>query len=147
MTETKVVCVKAAELSNAFDFVSMGAPSEHGAYICRDTGRIYWTSDSVDMEQEDELPDDLENDDHYIALPHKNDLELGRRLALAFADEHLPDDYVTVAEFFRRQGAYSRFKDLLHARDRLQRWYEFEHLATQKALLAWCEENGIQPVD
>jgi len=29
----------------------------------------------------------------------------------------------------------------------LQRWYEFENRATAAALLAWCEENGIQLLD
>jgi hypothetical protein len=29
----------------------------------------------------------------------------------------------------------------------LERWYEFENRAMAEALLAWCEENGIQPVD
>jgi len=59
----------------------------------------------------------------------------------------LSDEYDTVAGFFRRRGAYGRFKALLHARGMLERWYEFENRATEEALLAWCEENGIQPVD
>ena len=90
------------------------------------------------------LSEDLETSDRYIAVPHKNDLGLGRRLALAFVDQELSDEYDTVAGFFGRRGAYGRFKALLHARGMLERWYEFENLATEKALLAWCEENGIQ---
>jgi len=80
-------------------------------------------------------------------VPHKNDLGLGRRLALAFVDQELSGEYDTIAGFFGRRGAYGRFKALLHARGMLERWDEFENLATEKALLAWCEENGIQPVD
>jgi hypothetical protein len=36
---------------------------------------------------------------------------------------------------------------LLHARGMLERWYEFENRAMDEALLTWCEENGIHPVD
>src|ERR1700730_13931274 len=92
-------------------------------------------------------PEDLEPSDRYIAVPHKNDLGLGRRLALAFVDQELSDEYDTVAGFFGRRGAYGRFKALLQAHGMLERWYEFENRAMEDALLAWCEENGIQPVD
>jgi hypothetical protein len=63
---------------------------------------------------------------------------------LAFVAAELPDDYDTVAGFFRRRGAYGRFKDLLDARGKLQRWYEFENQATEDALRDWCADNGIQ---
>ena len=146
MTSTKTVSVNATDLRTTFEFVSAGAPFEHSAYICLDTGKIYWQSISAGLEEEIDLPEDLETSDRYIAVPHKNDLGLGRRLALAFVVQELPDDYDTVAGFFRRRGAYGRFKELLHARGILQPWYEFEDRAMEKALLAWCEENGIRPV-
>jgi len=143
MTSTKLVAVKAEELRMAFDLAGL----ESNAYISVDTGRIHWQSDWVDPDEEERLPKDFEESDRYIAVPHKNDLDLGRRLVLAFVSQELPDDYDTVAGFFRRKGAYGRFKDLLHARGALERWYEFEGRATEEALRAWCEENGIQLVD
>jgi hypothetical protein len=146
MTSTSPVSVSASDLHLAFDFVSAGAPSENCAYICIDTGRIYWTSILVDLEGED-LPEDLGISDRYIAVPHKNDLELGRSLALAFADQELSDDYDTVTGFFRRKGTYRRFKDLLETRGKLEAWYTFEDNATKAALLGWCEENSIQLVE
>ena len=146
MTSPKTVSVNAEELRTTFEFVSFGAPLEHSAYICVDTGKIYCHSLSAGLEEED-LPEDLETSDHYIAVPHKNDLGLGRRLALAFVDQELSDESDTVAGFFGRRGAYGRFKALLHARGMLEQWYEFENRATEEALLAWCEENSIQPVD
>jgi len=147
MTSTKTVSVNADELRTTFEFVIFGASLEHSAYICVDTGKIYCHSVSAGLEEAEDLPEDLETSDHYIAVPHKNDLGLGRRLALAFVDQELPDDHDTAAGFFRRRGAYGRFKELLHARGMLQPWYEFEDRAMEKALLAWCEENGIRPVD
>ena len=147
MTSTKTVSVNATDLRTTFEFVSAGAPFEHSAYICLDTGKIYWQSISAGLEEEVDLPEDLETSDRYIAVPHKNDLGLGRRLALAFVAQELSDEYNTVVGFFGRRGAYGRFKALLHARGMLERWYEFENRAMEEALLAWCEENGIQPVD
>jgi hypothetical protein len=90
MTSTKTVSVNAEELRTTFEFVSFGAPLEHSAYICVDTGKIYCHSVSAGLEEED-LPEDLETSDRYIAVPHKNDLGLGRRLALAFVDQELSD--------------------------------------------------------
>ena len=146
MDSTKPVSVNAEELRSSFDFVSSGARFEHSAYICLDTGKIYWHSDLVDLEEE-ELPEDLDTSDRYIAVPHKNDLDLGCRLVFAFIDQELPGDSDTVAGYFRQRGAYGRLKDLLHRRGMLERWYEFENRATEEALLAWCLENGIQLVD
>ena len=77
MTSTKTVSVNAEELRTTFEFVSFGAPLEHSAYICVDTGKIYCHSISAGLEEED-LPEDLETSDRYIAVPHKNDLGLGR---------------------------------------------------------------------
>jgi Uncharacterised protein family (UPF0158) len=141
--ERNVVAVKYDELSEAFDFVSFGVPTEHQAYIDRRTGKIYWVSDAI----EDELPEDFDESDQYIAIPHKNDLDLGTSLALRFADESLPDQYRRIEGFFRSRGAYARFKDLLAAQGRLEEWYAFEAKCTEAALRKWCEENDIPIMD
>lgn len=133
--------VKFSDLLDAFEFVSFGSPFEHNAYIDPDTGAIYYVSAQIDLEEE--VPDDLETSDRYIAIPHKNDLNLGRRLALSFVDQELPNDYDTVNDFFRSKGAYSRFKGFLEGRNLLERWYAFEATATENALRTWCHENNI----
>ncbi|MGH8865881.1 MAG: hypothetical protein ACREVZ_14755 [Burkholderiales bacterium] len=134
--------IKYSDLRDAFDFVSFGAPFESHAFLCVDTGVIHCTSDTLELDEE--VPDDLETSDRYIAIPHKNDLNLGRDLALSFADQELPADYATVAGFFRSKGAYSRFKQLLESRGVLEAWYAFEGNAIDAALRQWCEDNGIQ---
>jgi hypothetical protein len=88
------------------------------------------------LDPEEDVPEDLEESDRYLTVPHKNELDLGRNLALSFIAEEIPDDYNTMAGFFRRKGAYSRFKRLLEARGKLQRWYDFENRATEEALRA-----------
>ena len=137
-----MVTVPFSDLLDAFDFANAGAPYENRAFIHRDTGAIHWTSVMVELEEEP--PEDLETSDRYLALPYKNELDLGRELALSFVDQELPSEYDRCADFFRRGGAYRRFKDLLESRDVLEKWYAFEAQAIEAALRAWCEEHGIQ---
>ena len=145
MSTDATVTASAGELRDAFHFVSFGDRGEHAAYISMDTGQIYWTSSLGD--ELDELPEDLEESDRYIEVPHKHDLNLGRRLALEFATQEMPEDYDRIAGYFQRPGAYARFKDLLDIRGTLKPWYEFEEHATEAALRDWCEANGIRLVE
>jgi hypothetical protein len=142
---SKMTAVKYEDLSAAFDFVSFGASMEHEAYISLDTGAIYWISELNPLEED--VPADLETSDRYIAVPHKNELDLGSRLALDFIATELPDQYDTVQGYFRHRGAYGRFKELLSAHGCLEKWYAFEAESTKKALKNWCSENGIAVVE
>ncbi len=137
-----MITIKFSAVLDAFQFANSGAPFESSAFVNLDTGAMHCTSNLIDLEED--VPDDLETSDRYIALPHKNDLDLGRDLALLFVEQDLPGDLSTVAGFFRSRGAYSRFKDLLATRDALETWYAFEAQATETALRAWCSEHGIQ---
>jgi hypothetical protein len=140
-----MVAVKYEDLSMAFDFVNFGGPMEHAAYISLDNGAICWISE--DNPTEEEVPEDLETSDRYISIPHKNDLDLGADLALRFATDELPERYDRIEQFFRHQGAYGRFKELLAAEGRLDRWYQFETQATERALREWCAANGIRVIE
>jgi hypothetical protein len=133
--------VKFDDLLLAFDFVSAGAPSENEAYLCRDTGVIYWHSEFGDNEEE--LPSDIDSE-RYIAIPHKHDLDLGKQLVLNFAAEFLPDRESEVRRIFTRPGAYARFKTLLDRCGKLQQWYDYEAKAQREALQEWCRDNGIE---
>jgi len=133
-----------SELRNAFEFVSSGPSSQHSAYICVDTGIIYWTSNVMDLEED--IPDDLETSDRYIQVPHKNDLKLGQGLALSFIDQEIPHDYNFAASLFRKRGAYRRFKELLQSEGLLEKWFAFEANASDMALQDWCKENHIELV-
>jgi hypothetical protein len=140
--EPQPVSVDFSELLDAFEFVSAGRNYEHSAYISVDTGCIYCVSNDVELDVD--IPDDLETADNYISVPHKNHFDLGRRLVMSFIEKELPNDWDIVSNMFRRSGAYRQFKDLLHRRDRLGQWYQFEASATEQALRDWCEANDIQ---
>lgn len=132
--------MKYSDIEHAFLFVSMAPPEEHYAYINKETGETYYVSESGDS---DELPDDWEENEKFIAIPHKNDLNLGRDLVFDFISSNLPDEFEQVRRIFSRSGAYARFKDLLESKGQLESWYDFEQKAAEAALRDWCKENGI----
>jgi hypothetical protein len=140
------MAVSFREILDAFEAVSFeGGLGENAAYVCRETGKILWQFASD--EDAEELPDDIEDEDKYIPIPGKRELDLGKPLVLAFARECLPDDYQKAREMFSRRGAYARFNDLLDYRNARQQWYEYRDKAEEEALRTWCKENSIEVVD
>ncbi len=133
------------EILDAFEFVGIGAEGLHRAILCRGTGKIYSHAEFSDLEEfNDELPDDVEDEEKYIDIPDKRELGLGKPLALDFAREFLPDDFDEVRYMFSKRGAYKKFRSLLIRRNALDRWYDFESKATERALREWCEFNSIE---
>jgi len=116
--------VSFSDVQLAFEFVSSGGMGENEAYLDRQSGKIYWHSEFGDNDEE--LPDDID-DEKYISIPDKRELDLGKPLVLDFAREFLPDDYDEVRHIFSRRGAYRRYKDLLVRRAALERWYDFSN--------------------
>jgi hypothetical protein len=133
--------VSFSDLQLAFEFVSSGGMGENEAYLDRQSGKIYWHSEFGDNEEE--LPDDID-DEKYIGIPDKRELDLGKPLVLEFARESLPDDYEEVRHIFSRRGAYRRFKDLLARRGAIDQWEDFSDKAEEAGLRQWCAENGIE---
>ncbi len=132
--------VNYSDLEMAFDFVSSGAGYDHAAYLNKESGEIFYESDS----SEDEIPEDVFENVKYINIPDKKDFGLGKPLALKFAELYLPNDIEKVYSIFRSKGAYSSFKSLLEAKSQLENWYEYEQCAIKQAIIQWCEHNGIE---
>ena len=129
------------DIENAFFFVSMDQQFVHNAYLCEETGEIFYTSEIGDS---DELPEDIDDPDKYIAIPHKNELNLGKALVIEFTSEYLPEELDRVYSIFSHKGAYSRYKELLESKGALEDWYKFENERQKVALKEWCRENGIE---
>ena len=129
------------DIENAFRFVSMDQKYMHNAYLCKETGQIFYTSEMGDS---DELPEDIDDPDKYITIPHKNDLELGKTLVIEFTTEYLPKELDRVDSIFRSRGAYSRYKDLIDEKGLLYKWHKFEDERQKIALKKWCRENRIE---
>ena len=132
------------KLEDAFDYVSSGEIIQASAFVSRETGRIYWISDDL---EDEELPEDLENPKLYAEVPTQRELGLGKRLALRFASQELPEKFDLVDGYFRRRGAYGRFKDLLAKNSVLKNWYRFEEESIRHALCEWAEEEGFTVIE
>jgi hypothetical protein len=165
------MAVKWDELLEAYEFVSASGIIEMRAWVCRASGKFFLLDsdtsepleeDEFDEEEEgepaedaesagqtgaddpDKLPADILDEDKYLPIPDKKELDLGSRLAFAFIRESLPRDYDEVRRIFSKRGAYSRFKALLARRKALDQWYDFEQKATEEALQQWCEDNAVE---
>jgi len=132
------------DIENAFLFVSMDQQGMHNAYLNKETGQIFYTSEMGDS---DELPEDFDDPEKYIAIPHKNDLELGKALVVEFASKYLPKEMDKVYSIFRSKGAYSRYKDFVQRKGLLDEWYKYENERQKAALKEWCMENNIEIKD
>lgn len=128
------------KLTDTYEMANFVPPGYIEAYLDLETGQTLLISTTGD--EIDPVPDDIDSD-RYIRLPSKADLDLGHQLAIDFAEQFLPGDTEQVRGFFRRKGAYARFKDLLDIRGLLQRWYDYEAEAERDALREWCELNEI----
>lgn len=133
---------KLSDLLEALEFASVDG-DECEAYVDRRTGRTWLCIDPSISGVEENLPDDL-GSDHYLMVPDRRALGLGKPLALAFACQHLAADFDDVADMFSRRGAYRRFDHLLESRGMRQRWHAFMAEAEKTALLAWCADEGLE---
>lgn len=128
------------DLESAFYFVSGVAEGEHRAVLNRKTGETFYASDMGDFE---EMPEDVDENDDYVAVPHKKDLDLGKPLVMDFARQRCPELMDEVRAIFSRRGAYQNYKALLIGKGLLEAWYAFENERIKEALLEWCEDQGI----
>lgn len=133
--------VKFEDIEYAFMFVSSGQMYMHSAYFDRETGETFYVSEMGDS---DELPEDIDENDRYVEIPHKNELDLGKALVFDFSSTYMPDYIEKVYSIFRKKGAYSRFKSLLESQGLLDEWYSFEEKRQGEALREWCRENKIE---
>ena len=134
--------VSSDQLEDAMEWASCDF-LDNEAYICRQTGKIYWIAGDPGMIDEEEIPEDIHNSDRYLSVPTKRDLDLGNQLAFDFATRYMAQHYDDIRDMFRRQGAYRPFKDFLEQEDMLEKWYAYSDEQEAKALREWCETEGL----
>jgi hypothetical protein len=140
--------VSFSKLLENFELMSMTSGDSY-AYLCRQTGEFHCRMDPLYVGEEyaGELPDDIDDEEKYVALPDKRELDLGKPLVMDFVREVLPQDLDDVRDMFRKKGAYAKFKGLLTHRRVIDQWHEFERIATERALREWSALNSIELVD
>lgn len=135
--------VKLNDLLDAFLWVSADGLDEHGAYVSRETGKVHWTGGDGSLDEDEEAPADLDDEDRYVPVPDKRELHLGKRLALRFIKEHAPHALERAHIHFSKAGAYGRFKALLDDIGMLDAWYKYEEKAVHEALRQWAQDNDL----
>jgi hypothetical protein len=138
--------VKYDDLEDAHSFVSDAGSSDAAAYICRESGIVYWVSTEYDIGAE--APENVGDDEKTARNPDKFDLDKGNSLVFRFVRKFIPEHYDGVSAIFRRRGAYARFKDLLFDLGKLDAWYAFENSSREVSLRRWAEGEGfvVEPV-
>ena len=127
------------KIEEAYEFVSAAELFAHNALLDKATGEVLLQAESGEL---DEFPSDIDRD-RYLSIPNRSELQLGKRLVIAFVAAHLPDALTEVREMFGSRGAYSRFKELLALNNMFDQWYEYEGKETERALREWCAGAGI----
>ena len=124
--------------------------SDRMAFVCRSSGRIVLTSDS-DFDDAGaslgDVPQDLDDPQRYAILPSHRDLQLGKRVAVRFAQAQAPQVIEDVHACFASAGARERFDALMAEAGQLQAWRAHEAAAVEAALRAWAEEEGLTVTD
>ena len=62
------------------------------------------------------------------------------RFCSSVDDEDMRDD---LCNAIRGRGAFRRFKDMIHAYDIAEEWYQYRDAALREMAIAWCEAHGI----
>ena len=129
--------MKYADIESAY--IDNDFSSESSVYINKQTGQVLYHSE-YEMDEENEI--DF-FDENLVSLPDKRELNLGSRMVFKFADKKFKEEYETIKYYFSKKGAYSKFRNLLEKRNKVDEWYKFENQETEAALRNWCSENGI----
>lgn len=138
------VTISLDELIQALDWVSDLSNSENMAFVCRESGRVYMTSEEdFGAELEPDLPSDIDDVEKYAIVPTRQDLRLGKRLAVRFVQASLPERLEETYEMFAARGAYARFKDMLEREQALDAWYAFEAEAVERGLREWADSEAL----
>ena len=138
-----------ADLEAALGWSSSGGQGENEALIClahsSRPAQVYYRSAYGD--EPEPLPDDIDDESLYLAVPHQNELNLGRDLIFRFVETQAPQIESQVKAAFRQRGAYSKFKSAVDRAGLLAQWFAFEAAETRTALTSWAEENGLVVVE
>lgn len=112
------------------------AVDQPGALVEPSTGRVFTSIDG----EEPESPDQC------IEIPDAMDLGCNpKRLALAFAEAHMPAQLEQVREAFSRRGAMPRFQQILRDHPPVgdTSWEDFQDEAFRTAIREWRASNGL----
>ena len=132
------------QIKSAFLFVSVLPKYNNRALVSKKTGEFHYITELGDPV---EPTDETEYSEDNIEMPHKDDLDLGKRLVIDFTKECMPEEIEIVNDFFRKKGAYSGYNKWLEKNGLLEKWRQYESIRQDEALKKWCSEVGIEIIE
>jgi hypothetical protein len=134
-----MITVQRDQLVLAVEHVTGGETIGASAFIDRRTGAILFGGADCEVP----LPVDVYEDEHYIPVPTKKELGLGRGMALTFSEQHAPHLLESAEHIFATAGAFERFKRLMHEHGLLKDWYAYQEDRLSSAVQEWAEQHGL----
>jgi hypothetical protein len=131
-----------ATIDDAFHYVSDAPPGARQAMVHRPTGQVFLASAVAGF---DERPAGAETDPDYVRVPHRQELDPGKALAVEFIRSHCPAELPRVEAVFARSGGFRNFKELLRRRQLLESWLVFEEQRITALFRQWAAAQGLAP--
>jgi Uncharacterised protein family (UPF0158) len=91
--------------------------------------------------------DFLDNEDDYLSLPTKFDLDeygIMEKFCLSVEDMEMSE---TLYSPIKGKGAFRRFKDTVHRLDLADEWYKYRDQAIRQIAIDWCDLHKIKFID
>ena len=137
-----MIVVNYNDLEGGYEMTNSGS-GEVAVYVSKVTGEVVWDGEEF-IDEPCEVKNVGDNDD-YIHLPDKYDLDLGRVLVMSFA-QTVPRQYDEIRNIFSKRGAYGRFRNFLIKNSLLDKWYAYENEKKKEALVSWCKQNDLEVI-
>ena len=124
----------------ALEFTS----DESTYYFDRETNETVLLSEYADDYQEVSAAIDEDEDDRFIPLPSRH--EINEYGMLRDFVESLPDgdEKYTLQMSINGRGAFRRFKDTVRRFDLEEKWYSYRDKEYARVARRWCEDNDIE---
>ena len=80
------------QLQDAIEWVSCDS-TDNEAFICRQTRRIYRIAGEPGTIDEEDVPENIHDDDTFLPVPDKRDLDLRNQMVFDFAKRYMAQQY------------------------------------------------------
>lgn len=125
---------------------ALGISSDESAYYYnKETGQLVFVMDPIFGCNDQALLDDLEeNEDKYIRLPSKYDINEYSLMKEFIRDFPPGKVHNRLERAIRGKGAFRSFKDAIYDLKIEKQWYDCKDEEYRKIAAQWCQDNEIE---
>lgn len=133
--------IRFQDLFNAFEFVSYVDIAENAVFVDIKTEKIHYFMKMMGNYQQHYI-DQLDHR-YCFRVPHNNELNLGKVLALQFCQEKKIQLQQHLLEISDEEKFHSELDRVLQALSMNDEWCNYKRAAQQNALKQWCQGKTI----